>query len=144
MYSPCSSFSKNTSISGFLFFSLLDLLSRLFWPHLWRTLRLIIFVYIYKVSVPMQFVCQVLNLLVKSLWQQICSLSIDLTFFNILFYIGVQLISNIVVSGEWIRYTYIRILYQILFPLRLLHNIEQTYPMQWDLRGYLFYFIFYF
>ena len=50
--------------------------------------------------------------------------------FNILFYIGVQLVNNVVlVSGvqqsDSVIHTHVPILFQILFPIRLLQNIEQ-------------------
>ena len=52
-------------------------------------------------------------------------------FFNFLFYIGVQLINNVVlVSGvqqsDSVIHIHVSILFQILFPFRLLHNIEQS------------------
>ena len=54
--------------------------------------------------------------------------SFFLFFFNFLFYIGAQLINNIMlVSGvqqsDQLR---VSILFQIVFPFRLLHNIEQS------------------
>ena len=50
-------------------------------------------------------------------------------FFNFLFYIGAQLINNVVlVSGvqqsDSVIHIHVSILFQILFPFRLLHNIE--------------------
>ena len=63
----------------------------------------------------------------------ICSLSFakPLFFFNFLFYIGVSLINNVVlVSGgqqsDSIIHIHVSILFQILFPTRSLHNIEQS------------------
>ena len=52
-------------------------------------------------------------------------------FFNFLFYIGVELINNVVlVSGvqqsDSVIHVHVSILFQILFPIRLLHNIEQS------------------
>ena len=52
-------------------------------------------------------------------------------FFNFLFYIGVQLINNVVLSSgvqqsDSIICIHESILFQILFPFRLLHNIEQS------------------
>ena len=52
-------------------------------------------------------------------------------FFNFLFYIGVSLINNVVlVSGgqqsDSIIHIHVSILFQILFPTRSLHNIEQS------------------
>ena len=52
-------------------------------------------------------------------------------FFNFLFYIGVQLINNVVlVSGvqqsDSVIHIHVSILFQILFPFRLLHNTEQS------------------
>ena len=52
-------------------------------------------------------------------------------FLNFLFYIGVQLINNVVlVSGvqqsDSVIHIHVSILFQILFPIRLLQNIEQN------------------
>ena len=52
-------------------------------------------------------------------------------FFNVLFYIGVELIDNVVlVSGvqqsDSVIHIHVSILFQIIFPLRLLQNIEQS------------------
>ena len=52
-------------------------------------------------------------------------------FFNFLFYIVVQLINNVaLVSGvqqsDSVIHTHISILFQVLFPFRLLQNIEQS------------------
>ena len=53
-------------------------------------------------------------------------------FLNFLFYIGVELINNVVpVSGgqqnDSVIHIHVPILFQILSPIRLLHNIEQSY-----------------
>ena len=53
------------------------------------------------------------------------------SFFNFLFYIGIQLIDNIVlVSGvqqsDSVIRIHVSILFQILFPFRLLQSIEQS------------------
>ena len=50
-------------------------------------------------------------------------------FFNFLFYIGVELINNVVlVSGiqesDSVIHIHVSLLFQILFPFRLLHNIK--------------------
>ena len=55
----------------------------------------------------------------------------NISFFNILFYVGVQLINTVVlVSGEQqsnsIIHIYVSTLFQILFPFRLFYNIEQS------------------
>ena len=55
----------------------------------------------------------------------------EMSDFNILFYTGVQLINNVVsVSGvqqsDSVLHVHISILFQILFPFRLLHNTEQN------------------
>ena len=55
-----------------------------------------------------------------------------MTFFlNFLFYIGVELMNNVVlVSGvqhsDSVIHIHVSILFQILFPFRLLRNIEQS------------------
>ena len=55
--------------------------------------------------------------------------SCNLAFFNVLFHIGIQLINNVVIaSGVQQSDSVIHIhvfFFQILFPFRLLHNIEQ-------------------
>ena len=55
----------------------------------------------------------------------------DFFFFNFPFYIGVQLINNaVLVSGvqqsDSVIHIHVSILFQILFPFRLLQNIEQS------------------
>ena len=57
----------------------------------------------------------------------------ECSFFNFLFYIGVQLINNaVLISGvqqsDLVIHICVSILFQILFPFRLLHNIEQSSP----------------
>ena len=52
-------------------------------------------------------------------------------FFNFLFYIGAQLINDVVlVSGvqqrDSVIHVHVSILFQILFPIRLLQNSEQS------------------
>ena len=52
-------------------------------------------------------------------------------FFNFLFYIGVELISNaVLVSGvqqsDSVVHIHVSILFQVLFPFTLFHNIEQS------------------
>ena len=54
-----------------------------------------------------------------------------LVFFNVLFYIGVQLINNVViVSGvqqsDSVIHVHVSIVFQILFPFKLLHDMEQS------------------
>ena len=64
-------------------------------------------------------------------------------YLKILFYIGVQLINNVLVSGvqhsDSVIHIYVSILLQILFPFRLLQNIGQSsFAIQQVLVGYLF------
>ena len=57
--------------------------------------------------------------------------SVFFFFFNFLFYIRVKLINNVVlVSGvqqsDSVIHIHVSLLFQILFPIRLLQNIEQS------------------
>ena len=56
-------------------------------------------------------------------------ITIAFVFKNFLFYIGVSLINNVVLvsdvqQSESVIHVYVSILFPILFPFKLLHNIE--------------------
>ena len=61
-------------------------------------------------------------------------------FFSQLIYIGVQLISNAVLvlgvqQSDSVTHINILILFQVIFPFRLLHNIEQSSLLTYFTRG---------